>query len=171
MPTTKANLSEADRADLISHSQKYKVYPYRYRINKAINGTNFAKADASGTVKYFTMQLTAGEILPVVSFATSLIITPNTAVDIFGIAISYNSSLSLADNVNANRPDEEGTVIYQLLSNGGAINDFQVFYPVDWYMERGSILYMHVFAGNTIVAAASASMVGHIVHGTMPTGG
>lgn len=169
MPITKSNLSDQERLDLATHASKYKVYPYRYRINRTVNAANFTKADPSSTVKYYTRAFKANEVLPIISFATSLILTPNTSVGLFGLALSYNSVFDLSDGTT-DAPDEEGTIIYQILSNGGAINDFQVFYPTDWYMERTTKIYLHVFADNTRVAAADTTAVGHVVLGTMPTG-
>lgn len=168
MPITRNNLSDAERKELADHAKKYKVYPYRYRINRVVNATNFPTSETSG-FKYYTRAFIAAEVLPIISIAASLILTPNTVVGTFGIVLSYNSVLSFVDGT-ADTPDEEGTVIYQLLSNGGAINDFQVFYPTNWYMERNSKIYLHVFADATRVAAADTTAVGHVVLGTMPTG-
>lgn len=171
MPITKADLSQKQKNALIDHSRVHKVYPYPFIFRKSIIAANFTKAD--GTIgSYFTMTFTAKEILPIVSFATSFIITPNTVVDLFAIVISYKSTMSMADGASLTEPTDEGSKSYQLLSNGGAINDFQVFYPLNWYMERQSKIYMHVFAGKTTIDAASATNVitGQVILGTMPTG-
>lgn len=175
MPMTKALLGQAARDELVRFSQEHKIYPYRYRINKKINATNFNKSAAgsiagAGTGSYFTLSFTPPEITPIIYIATSFIILPNTSVDVYSLVVSYNSVLSYADNANANQPDDEGSDTYQLLSNGGAINDFQVFYPVNWYVERKKPIYFHVFAGPTIVAADSSYMLGHFLIGTLPTG-
>jgi hypothetical protein len=171
MPITKSNLSQPEKKALIDHSRKHKLYPYLYQFRKPIIAANFGTADGA-IGSYFTMEFTAPEILPIVSFATSFIITPNTIVDIFALVISYKPTMSMADAASVVKPTDEGNKTYQLLSNGGAINDFQVFYPLDWYMERGSKIYMHVYAGATTIAAATATniMTGQVVLGTLPTG-
>ncbi len=168
MPTTKAILSKDEQARLVQHVTKHKTYPFEYRWNRAINNTLF---DLSVTgFRYFTLTFTTKEILPIISLATSFIVTPNTTVGAFGIVLSYKSVLSLADNVAAGVPDDEGGNIYQLLSNGGAINDFQVFYPLNWYMDRNSPMYIHVFADTTTATAGTSTMLGHVILGTLPTG-
>lgn len=171
MPISKADLTQQEKNALISHSRKHKVYPYPFVFRKPLVAASFTTAD--GTIgSYFTMTFTAPEILPIVSIATSFIITPNTLVDIFALVVSYNPTMSMADGAALTRPTNEGSKMYQLLSNGGAINDFQVFYPLNWFMERGSKLYMHVYAGATTIAAATATniMTGQFIIGTMPTG-
>jgi len=171
MPMTKSNLTQVEKNALITHSRKHKIYPQPFVFRKSIVAADFTIAD--GTIgSYFTMAFTAPEILPIVSFATSFIITPNTLVDIFAIVISYKSTMTMGDGTSLTKATDEGSKAYQLLSNGGAINDFQVFYPLNWYMERGSKLYMHVYAGKTTIDAAVATnmMTGQIILGTMPTG-
>ncbi|HXT00362.1 MAG TPA: hypothetical protein VN915_06780 [Elusimicrobiota bacterium] len=176
-PISKACLSDQDKKDLVAFSEKHKIYPYRYRFNKLISTTAFNKTAAGpiqganpGLGSYFTLSFTPKEITPIIYIATSFIVLPNTSVDIFALVVSYNSTISFADNVNAGLPDDEAQDTYQLLSNGGAINDFQVFYPVNWFLERGRTIYMHVYAGPTVVAAASSYIVGHFILGTLPTG-
>lgn len=175
MPISKAQLDDVQRKQLVAFSQAHKIYPYRYRFNKKINSTNFNKSAAGaiqggGTGSYFTLSFSPKEITPVIYIATAFIILPNTSVDVFALVVSYNPVLTFADNANAGRPDDEASDTYMLLSNGGAINDFQVFYPVNWYVERSKPLYMHVFAGPTIVTADSSYIVGHFILGTQPTG-
>jgi hypothetical protein len=116
------------------------------------------------------LSFTPKEITGIVSIATSFIITPNTAVDIFALVVSYKPTITFADNAVPTLPDDEAGDIYQLLSNGGAINDFQVFYPLNWYLERDKPIYMHVFAGALTVAGASTTITGHFILGTLPTG-
>lgn len=171
MPISKADLTQAEKIALISHSRKHKVYPVPFVFRKPLVAASFGTADGA-IGSYFTMAFTAPEITPIVSFATSFIITPNTLVDIFAIVISYKPTMSMADGASLTKPTDEGSKAYQLLSNGGAINDFQVFYPLNWYLERGSKLYMHVYAGATTIAAALATnvMTGQVILGTMPTG-
>lgn len=175
MPIGKANLSAQESVELVSFSEKHKIYPYRYRFNKLMNAANFPKAAAgaiagAGTGSYLTLSFTAKEITPIIYIATSYIILPNTTVDAFALVVSYNQTLSFADNANVGVPDDEAADTYQLLSNGGAINDFQVFYPVNWFLNRGQSIYMHVFAGPTTIAAANAYVMGHFILGTLPTG-
>ncbi len=169
MPTTKSNLTRDDQTGLVKHIQKNKNYPYDFPFRRTINGTVFNNADGS-IGSYFTKAFTAREILPIISISAVYIITPNTTVDIFCVAVSYNSVFSLADSTNDTLPGGEGGVIYRLLSNGGAINDFQVFYPTDWYMERNSKIYVHVYAGATTVTAGTSTITGSIILGTLPTG-
>lgn len=169
MPISKADLTPAEKAALISHNRKHKVYPYPYIFRKTIDATHFTTADGA-IGSFFTMSFTAKEILPIVSMATSFIITPNTTVGLFALVVSYSPKVSMADQALLTAPSDEGNKIYQLLSNGGAINDFQVFYPLDWYMERGSQIFMHVFADATTVAAGTSTITGQFILGTMPTG-
>jgi hypothetical protein len=174
MPISKALLDDKARKELVSFSERHKIYPYRYRFNKKINATNFNKTAAGaiqggGTGSYFTLSFTPKEITPIIYIATAFIILPNTSVDIFALVVSYNQTLTMADNANAGRPDDEAADTYMLLSNGGAINDFQVFYPVNWFVERDKPIYMHVFAGPTVVAADNTYINGHFILGTMPT--
>lgn len=170
MPITKSNLTQADKDALILHSRKHKVYPYPYQFERVINAANFPNtASPVSLIKYFTMSFTAPEILPIISIAAGFILSPNTTVGIFGIVVSYKPTLSLADGSNT-LPTDEGSVIYKLISNGGAINDFQVFYPTDWYLERLSKLYIHVFADNATVGAASTLIIGHTILGSLSTG-
>jgi len=56
-----------------------------------------------------------------------------------------------------------------LISNGGAINDFQVFYPLGWYVEAGTPLYIHVFVGQTALGGGG-TMIGRVAIGGMPLG-
>jgi hypothetical protein len=176
VPIRKATYNDLERKELISFSEKHAIYPQRFRFNKKINSTNFNKTAAGNiaagsTGAYFTLTFTAKEITPIIYIASSFIILPNTTVDVFSLVASYNPVLTYADNVNAGLPDDEGADTYQLLSNGGAINDFQVFYPVNWFLNRGQSIYLHVFAGPTTVAADNAYMMGHFILGTLPTGG
>jgi hypothetical protein len=175
MPISKSNINDAEKRELVSFSEKHKIYPFRYRFNKLMNAANFPKAaagniGAGATGSYFTLTFTAKEVTPIIYIATSYIILPNTTVDAFALVVSYNPTLSFADNVNALLPDDEASDTYQLLSNGGAINDFQVFYPVNWFLARGQSIYMHVFAGPTTITAANAYVMGHFILGTVPTG-
>jgi hypothetical protein len=82
-------------------------------------------------------------------------ITPSTVVDLFGIAISYAATLDFSDGAGAGAggADEEATQIYQLLAQGGAINDFQVYFPLGAYLEKGTPLYVHFFGGHGSIAA------------------
>ena len=171
MPVSKAVLNEAERIALLSHLQKHKIYPFRYRFSKTINAANFPTAAVGGTAgSYFTLTFQPKEILGIITLSNAFIITPNTTVDTFSIAVSYKKTWAWGDNTVATVPDDEGSEIYSLLSNGGAINDFQVFYPTTYYMERNTPIYIHVFAGATTVAAGTSTMTGAVIIGTLPTG-
>lgn len=170
MPITKAVLNKAEQEKLVQHALKHKDYPYKFIFNKTINNTNFNVASGGSGFRNFTLTFNVKEITPIISLATNFIITPNTTVGTFGIVVSYKSTISFADNASATVVDDEGGDIYQLLSNGGAINDFQVFYPLNWYLDRISKIYVHVFADTTTCTAGTSSILGQVIFGTLPTG-
>ncbi len=169
MPITKPTLSEEEKRLLLEHLLKHKIYPYRYRINKTLENANFASTDASGLVRYTTFTFRPKATVGIVSIATNFIVTPNTVVDTFGVAISYSSVFTLADNVDPLQPDEEAKQIYEVKSQGGAINDFQVFYPLNWYVEAGTPIYMHFFVGTGAISASN-KMIGHVILGALEAG-
>lgn len=170
MPISKPMLSKEEQDRLVSHIMKHKTYPFMYRWAKTINNTNFDVASGGSGFRNFTLTFQVREKTPIHSIAANFIVTPNTTVGTFGIALSYKSTISFADNANAGIPDDEGSEVYMLLSNGGAINDFQVFYPLNFYMDRAFPLYVHVFADTTTCTAGTSTMVGRVILGTMPTG-
>lgn len=169
MPITKPQISKDEQLKLVAHMLKHKTYPYKFQWNRAINNTTFNVATGNG-VRNFTLTFRVNEVTPIISLATNFVVTPNTTVGIFGITVSYKPLLSFADNASATVPDDEGGDIYQLISNGGAINDFQVFYPLNWYMDRTSQVYVHVFADTTTCTAGTSTMAGQIIFGTLPPG-
>lgn len=161
-------LSREETQKLYDHLRKHKIYPYQFRFRKLINAANFPNVDGA-LGSYFTLAFTPANYLGVVSLATNFIITPNTTIGEFCLAISYSNVLTLADNGAPTVPDGEGQVIYQLKSNGGAINDFQVFYPLNWFVEARKPLYIHFWADAATVAAAAATVSGHCIPGTLVT--
>jgi hypothetical protein len=168
MATTRALLNQEEYEALRSHLRKHKLYPFSYSIRKLISAANFPTADGGGIVKYFTLSFTPEQAMGVVSLATNLVITPETTFGIMGLQMSYKPTLSLADNTVATSPNNEGNNAYNLILNGGAINDFQVFFPLNFYLESRQTIYIHVFANNAVVAAASSNMTGQIILGTLP---
>lgn len=170
MPLGRPQLDKGEQKQLVAHAQKHKNYPFQYRFNKTINASNFPTADASGTGSYFTLTYQPREIIPQIMVSANFIVTPAATVDIFAVVMSYKPSMSFADNANAAFPDDEAGPYYMLLSNGGAINDFQVFYPTNMFIERNTPVYIHVFAGATTVTAATSTIRGQVIIGTLPTG-
>lgn len=168
MPTTRPILLQEEYESLRKHLRQHKTYPFSYSIRKVINAANFPLTDGGSIVKYFTLQFTPDVSVGIVSLATNLIITPETTFGIFGLQMSYKPTLSLADNPSATAPANEGNNAYNLVTNGGAINDFQVFFPLNFYLESRQTMYLHVFANDAIVAAASSNMTGQIILGTLP---
>lgn len=168
MPTTRAILTQAEYESLRSHLKKHKIYPYSYAIRKAISAANFTLTDGASVVKYFTYTFTPPEATGIVSLATNLVITPETTFGLLGLQLSYKSTLSLADNVSAVKPNDEGTEAYNIMVNGGAINDFQVFFPLNYYVESRQPIYIHVYADSTTVSAGTSTLTGRIILGAMP---
>lgn len=166
MPITRSLLDPAQKIALQKHLLQHKVYPYRYRMRAAINETNFATADST-IGHYFTRQFTPQFATGIVSIAAGFIITPNTTTGIFALVGSYRSTLTMAD-LAGNTPDE-GAEIYSLISNGGAINDFQVFFPLNWYVEAGKTFYIHAWADETTIDAGTSTLTGHFTLGTLVT--
>ena len=168
MPTTKPILSQEEYEALRKHLKQHKLYPYSYSIRKTINAAAFPTADGGAIVKYFSLEFTPPTAVGIVSLATNIIITPETSFGIMGIQLSYSPLLSLADNPTATAPANEGTTAYNIIVNGGAINDFQVFFPLNLFVESRQTAYLHVFANNALVAAATSNMTGQIILGTLP---
>ena len=167
MATPRALLTQTEYEALRSHLRKHKSYPYNFGISKNIDNTDFATTGVTG-FRYFTLQFTPTVETGIVSLATNLVITPETTFGVMGIQMSYASTLTLADNSVATAPLNEGTVAYNLFVNGGAINDFQVFYPLNYYVRSRETMYIHVFADTTTCTAGSSDMRGQIVLGTFP---
>lgn len=168
MSTTRPILNQKEYEELRTALLKHKLYPFKYRINKAITIGNFPTADGSATARYFSFQFTPPQATGIVTLATNLIITPETTFDIFGIVASFAPALTLADNPSLTVPGDEANDWYELVLNGGAINDFQVFFPLNVFVEARQTIYFHVFAGNTTVTAATSTMRGQIILGTLP---
>ncbi len=165
MPTPRALLTQEEYESLRSHLRKHKAYPYNYQIAKTINNTNFTATTVSG-FRYFTFEFAPVTDTGIVSLATNLLITPETT---FGIQLSYAPTLSLADNPTLLAPANEGAVAYNLFVNGGAINDFQVFFPLDYYVRaKQETIYLHVFADTTTCTAGTSTMRGQMILGTFP---
>jgi hypothetical protein len=162
-------LNDKENQELLEHLKKHKVYPYKYKIKKTINSTNFINNDVPGGGGYFTYAFTPQLYLGIVYLAANFIITPNTVVGTFALAISYASVFSFGDNAVSTLPDLEGTDTYMLLSNGGAINDFQVFFPLNWYLETNKTIYIHGWADSATILIASAVMQGQFTFGTLVT--
>lgn len=168
MPVRTATISKVEQDQLLQHLSKHPIYPYSFRFRKTTNVASFPHADGA-LGNYFSFMWQPKVTLGVVSLAVNYILTPNTTVDVFVVAVSYKPSYSIAD-ATGNLPEDEGSEIYELKSNGGAINDFQVFYPLNWFVEKNQPLYVHVFAGITTITAATAVMQGHVTFGTLQGG-
>lgn len=169
MPMTRPALSAPEEKALFAHLQKHKIYPFRYRFRQLIDATQFATADGA-IGSYRTYTFTPDVHLGIVSIAANFIITPNTTVGTYALAVSYANTFSLQDGGNLTKPDDEATVIYELKSNGGAINDFQVYYPLNIYVEANKPIYFHLWADAATVTAGTSTMSGHVVFGSLLTG-
>lgn len=164
---THPSLSDEDEARLLLHLRKHKVYPYLYRFKKTINAGNFTRTDTPGGGSFFTFTFRPDNYVGIVGIATNMILSPNTTIGRFAITISYDNNVNLGDNASLNAFDSEAQEIYQLVTNGGAINDFQVFYPLNWFVERGKPVFIHVWADSSTVATGTAILAGHIILGTL----
>ena len=169
MPVKLAALSKEEQTQLLTHLRKHPIYPVTFKCRQTTNGTNFPKVDG-GIGQYRTYAYTPGVVEGVVSIAANYILTPNTTVDMFVLAVSYKPTFTMQDNGSVDTPQDQGSEIYQLLSNGGAINDFQVFYPLNWYLEKSQTIYMHLWVGASTITAASALMTGHVTLGVLSGG-
>lgn len=165
----KANLGPEDRKNLVEDLGKRKIYPITYKWNKLITAITFPNVDVGGVGNYFTMSFTPRELTGIISIAAGYIVTPNTNVDIFNVVCSYKSVLSMGDITNLNAPNDEGGDIYQLLSNGASINDFQVFFPLNWYVARNQSFFIHVFAGAASLGGGT-TIRGRVTLGCLTTG-
>jgi len=166
---SRASLSRDQDDELLKHLSKHKIYPYKFRIKKTINNTNFGVADVSGGGRYFALTWTPSYYTGVIYLAANFIISPNTTVGTFALAVSYAPTFSMGDNANPAKIDLEGTDVYTLISNGSAINDFQVFFPLDWYLEAKRPLSLFVWADTTTCTAGSSTIQGQFTYGTMVT--
>lgn len=166
MPTQKAILSREEYAALGSHLLKHKIYPYEIaEFSRAINGTNFATADGS-LGSYFTLTWTPQQKLGIVTVAANFIITDNSKVGTFAMMLSYKNTVSLQDKTGT-PPINEGNRFYSLISNGGAINDLQNYFPLNFYVEAGQPIYLHVWGDNASVTAGTATITGSCVIGAL----
>jgi len=161
-------LSDEENKKLYSHLNKHKIYPFAYRFRKLISATAFTTADGA-LGSYFTLTFTPTQQLGIISLATNYIILPNTSIGAFSMLVSYRPVITMSNNTALGTPDDESNEIYELKSNGGAINDFQVFFPLTWYVETGKSLYIHFWADAATVTAGTATVVGRIILGTMLT--
>lgn len=168
MPQTRPLLTDAEKKALATHLAKHKILPFQYRFRKTVAVAAFSTADGA-LGDYFTLEFTPDLYTGIVSIAAGFILTPNTTVGQFAIQASYKSTMTMADGTALTSPDSNGDVIYNLISNGGAINDFQVFFPLNWYIEAKKTMYFHVWADRTTITAATAVMSGHVTLGTMQT--
>lgn len=167
MATPRSLLNQVEYDALRSHLRKHKAYPYNFGIAKNIDNTDFTRTTVTG-FRYFTFQFTPQVETGIVSIATNLLITPETTFGQFGIQLSYGPDLTLADNTVLTAPLNEGVVAYNLFVNGGAINDFQVFYPLNFLVRSKETLFIHVFADTTTCTAGTSDIRGQIVLGTFP---
>lgn len=166
MATPRALLNQPEIESLRSHLRKHKAYPYNFGVNQAINNTTF---DSTVTgFRYFTLQFTPTVETGIVSLATNLLITPETTFGMLGIQLSYASTLTLAGNTVLTAPLNEGNVCYNLFVNGGAINDFQVFFPLNYFLRSRETMFIHIFSDTTICTAGTSTMRGQIIVGTFP---
>ena len=167
-----AAINKDEQDQLMTFLRKHPIYPYRKRWNVAVNNTNFDTANGASpiTVRSMTLSWVPDQTVGIVSLATGFIVTPNTVVDTFGLMVSYKPTLTLADGAHAKVASDESDDIYQALSNGGALNDFQVFYSLNWLVEKGQPIYIHVFAGTATCTAATANMMGHVIFGVLKGG-
>jgi hypothetical protein len=168
MALRQPQISKEEQQLLLQHLRKHVIYPYREQFRLTTNSTNFPNQDGSGPAIgfYFTYTFQPVTTLGIVSLAAGFILTPNTTVDLFAMQVSYKPTMTMANQTAWSEAD----VIYQLMSNGGAINDFQVFYPLNWYVEKNQPIYVHVYAGTSTISAATAVMTGHITLGTLNGG-
>ncbi len=160
------NLSAVDEARLLLHLRKHKIYPYRYSFLKTTNAATFDTADGA-LGSYLTFTLRPNNYTGVVSIATNMILSPNTTIGRYAITFSYNQVLTLADQAALTNFDTEAQEIYQLVTNGGAINDFQVFYPLNWFIEKGRPLFIHLWVDAATITAGTATIAGSIIVGTL----
>jgi len=168
MPVRTATISKVEQDQLLQHLSKHPIYPYTFRFRRTVDAANFPLADG-GLGSYFSFKWQPIVTVGVVSIACNYILTPNTTVDVFALAVSYKPVYTIA-NATGNTPADEANDIYELKANGGSINDFQVFYPLNWFVEKTQPLYVHVFAGAATVAAGTATMQGRITFGTLQGG-
>lgn len=168
MATPRALMTQPEMEAMRKHMLQHKGYPYNYGISKNIDNTDFSRTGVTG-FRYFTYEFTPEVDTAIVSLATNLLITPETTFGQFGIQLSYGPDLTLADNLTLTKWLNEGTVAYNLFVNGGAINDFQVFYPLNYYVRsRQEKMFIHVFADTTTCTAGTSDMRGQIILGTFP---
>lgn len=169
MATPRALLTQVELDSLRSHLLKHKSYPYTYVINRGITAANFPSTDASSlALRYYTLQFTPTVDTGIVSLATGILIKPETTFGMFGLQMSYKDTLNWTDNPTLVKPANEGNGVYGLITNGGAINDFQVFFPLDYFVRANETMYIHVYADATTIAAATSTMIGGIILGTFP---
>lgn len=167
---THAALTAKDDAMLLNHLRKHKTYPYSFRIKKTINAATFTRADAAGGGSFFTFTFRPNNYVGIISIAANMILRPNTTIGRFAYVVSYNNALTFADNPTLTAQATEAQEVYQLATNGGAVNDYQVFYPLDWFVEKGSPLYIHVWADSINVAAGASTLEGWVTFGTLISG-
>lgn len=165
---TLSAISQAEQKEVQKFLEKHKTFPYSFGWSKTITTGNFATADGSSTVKFFSQTFQPKQYLGVVAVACNYIITPNTVVDIFAVSITYGATAQYTLGTYTQIPGQD---VYELKSNGGAINDFQVFYPLNWWMEPNSQIQIIVAAGVTTVTANSSSNVfqGKVILHTIQT--
>lgn len=180
---SKTPISDEERKKLWLHLQKHKIYPFRFPFDRGFNFIDFPNADLSvGTGiagRYFTFEFRPDNYLGIVSIATNFIIVDlNTVTEpppVYSLFVSYNKVISTQDALSLTKPQDEGNVIYQLSASGGAINDFQVFYPLNWYVESNKPIFMHVWASTSggnenFTSPEKGRMKGHFILGTLLTG-
>lgn len=167
MPTTKPLLSSAEKELLWRHLLKHKAYPYTFDIRQTTSAANFPTQDGA-IGDYRTYTFTPPYALGIVGIATGFIITANSVTGLFAVVNSYRSTMSMAEGPSQTVPNE-GQQVYKNISNGGAINDFQVFFPLNIYVEANKPFYTHVWVDRTNITTGTAVLTGHITLWTLPT--
>lgn len=166
---SRAILNPEESQQLVKFLDKHRIYPYKFKFNKTINNTNFNKVDSAGGGRYFTLSWAPSFYTGIVYFGANWIVTPNSTVGNFSATVSYASTISFADNASPTAIDLEGTDALTILSAGSTLNELVPFFPLNWSIETGKTIYVHVWADTTTCSAGTSSIIGQFTFGTLVT--
>jgi len=152
--------------DLINGIFVNALYPYSFRIQKAITAGNFPTVDGSNGqyIQYIWM--------PVVSVAVKLIESNaivSGASGLVAIQVSANTTMTLADSSSLTIPADEANILHKVLYNNTLIQVSDNYVHANYYLQAGVPIYVSFYATAALIGGAG-TFFGNVTIHTIPTG-
>lgn len=165
--------TKEEQERLWDHLRRSRSYPHRFAFSVVANTTTFDNAPANDPCRNARIkQIEFNSYVGLVALQINLLTLPVATSGIFGLAISYADTFRFVNTdgntVAPNVVEEQGQVIYQLVSQGGSIADFEIFYPLNFLVEPSKKrLNIFLFSNTT---DGSITFDGHVLLHVMQTG-